>query len=302
MSSRIAPYLPTLLLLSGLVVGLRAGAAPLKDFSSETSTTWRTRLWTEPTRYGEPIAVLEKGVELDVLSYSSSRSWVKVRTPGGRDGWVPLRYTALSSKRRLLSEESEADDQDSGNDRKIASTENANEPAADDRFNAAGIYAELRGEYANQVSPDSSHGYGAGATIGYGWNSKFSAGLAVSWNHFSKTVTGLSNVTTSNTNRIFVGPNFRYQHRLFAVDATLGLDMNSSTITNVGVANTRDANSEKAIGFSLRPAYRLPVGIRTSLEIYVAYAIAFHSGLDTVGGSGSTPQQISLGVAYHIPL
>lgn len=293
-------FFTTLCVITGFVAGFAQGA-PLKDFSAETSVQSRTRLWTEPTRYGEAMAILEKGIELQVLSYSTSKSWVKVRTPGGRDGWVPVRYTALSSKKRLLDSEEvagEGDEEESParGSRKLASAEESHPKL--------GLYGEGRGEYANQVSIGGAQGYGLGVALGYALTPNWAVGLSAGWNAFSDTALGLAAAYERKANHFLIGPLVRYQRTVFSIDAVVGYDIMNTTLSIIGGPNASvQSFSESAIGFSLRPAYRFPLGASTVMEAYVAYAIGFYSGPSLVPtSSGSKPQQLSLGVAVHFTL
>lgn len=76
-----------------------ARAAPKVEYAESSYVTGRTRLWNEPNRFGEAIAILEPGLRVEVLTYTSAADWVEIRTPSGREGWVLLRFTALANRR-----------------------------------------------------------------------------------------------------------------------------------------------------------------------------------------------------------
>ena len=101
-------------------------AAPIEDVGEATEVVKATRLWTEPTRFGEAIAVLDPGLKVRVLSYVMTRGWIKVETPSGREGWIPMRNTALAGRRSTSLIPSQIAQAEVGR-RRPASTEGAND-------------------------------------------------------------------------------------------------------------------------------------------------------------------------------
>lgn len=80
-------------------VARSAFAAPEVELAQSSVIVQKTRLWSEPTRYGEPTAALEPGLKVKVLDYSTGQDWIQVRTPAGREGWIKVRATTLGGRR-----------------------------------------------------------------------------------------------------------------------------------------------------------------------------------------------------------
>lgn len=72
-----------------------AHGAPREKFAEKTVPRIDARLYSQPNRYGQPISIVGKGLELKVLRYSSTRSWALVETPSKRRGWIPVASTSL---------------------------------------------------------------------------------------------------------------------------------------------------------------------------------------------------------------
>ncbi len=279
-----------------------AAAAPVEDFASKTEVTKPTRLWTEPTKFGEAIAALEPGLKLKVENYSTTGSWLKVQTPGGRIGWVPVRHTSLAGQPLYRGVKARAE-------AKLGERTPAS-AAALDESNNQGKYISGSIEYANQVSVGKANGFGLGVVGGYFVNPHFAPGLWISYNHFIDSASDTVNEVKRTANRYFIGPNIRFQTGHFAVDASLGVDIINTTFTVKDIASggliqtsCTGSTSESALGFNLRPAYLFPMGATTLLELYTAWGVGFHGGDSCIPNeSGSVPQQLSLGVSLHTPL
>jgi len=281
-------------------------AAPIQEFTSRAEVSKPTRLWTEPTKFGEAIAALEPGLKIQVRNYSTSGSWLKVVTPAGREGWVPVRHTNLGDNREYKGKTVKL-----GSDgKRMPASVDPVVDAAISPAESGGKYVSGSVEYANQISVGKAHGFGMGLTGGYFLKPVFAPGLWVSFNRFSETVADASYSVKRSAQRYFVGPNARFQKGHFAADVSIGVDIIKSSFTikdliTGGVVNTAcsGSSSESSIGFNIRPSYRFPMGATTLLELYTAYGIGLHGGDSCVPNEkGSAPQQMSLGVAIHTPL
>jgi len=72
-----------------------AHAAPREKLAAKTQARIDGRIYSEPNRYGKPVSIVGRGLELKVLRYTSSRSWALVETPSLRRGWIPVQATTL---------------------------------------------------------------------------------------------------------------------------------------------------------------------------------------------------------------
>lgn len=279
-----------------LFASASAQAAPAKDFSAQAEVTQATKLWTEPTKFGEAMARLQPGLELKVLNYSTTGSWAKIRTPGGREGWVPVRHTSLSSNKDYIAKFRRGE-------RRPANT------VVNTNLNKT-LFAAFYGQYSNQFSLGKAHGFGLGITGGYFLNDWFAAGLWLGMDRFTDTAKDSIYKVSRSAYRYFVGPAVQARWGHFAVDAALGLDMVKSNFTikerySGSTVRNRCAGGETnmTVGLNLRPSYLMPLGARTSLQIFTAYGVGFHSKDACIpGGGGSIPQQISAGLGINTPL
>ncbi len=279
------------MLSATLLVATPSLGAPLKDFSDGTVTIQPTKLWTEPTKFADPIAKLEKGLDLKVLNYSTTGQWIKVATPAGREGWIPLKFTGLATK-------------------KIRPRGEGRLPASNPTELQKIYYAGAHLQYANQITVGKAHGFGLGFNGGYYLNNWFAPGLALSMDRFAETASNAVYKVQRTAYRYFIGPNAKFRHRHFTVDFSIGLDMVRSNFsikdqfTGSSVSNRcAGTSNDTSFGINLRPAYLFPMGPTSQLEVFASYGAGFH-GKDTClpQGSDSIPQQIGAGVGITTPL
>jgi hypothetical protein len=83
------------LVLGMFFVAQGTEAAPREKIGAKTEARIDGRLYSQPNRYGKPVSIVGRGLELKVLKYSSSRAWALVETPSKRRGWIPVRSTTL---------------------------------------------------------------------------------------------------------------------------------------------------------------------------------------------------------------
>jgi hypothetical protein len=246
-----------------------AWAAPIESFADETYVTKQSRLWTEPTKFGEPIALLKPGVKLRVLRYSTSAAWVRAITEGDREGWIPVRFTALSGRRgqplvsgSSASAELEAVELSSAftaSDRNPASlpTESASSSASGARKKPSPYEFHVGLGYINQLSRGSSSGVSGELS-------------------FQKNM--------SPTLGLFVGFDYHFvAEKNIAYDLDLSIRRRSNDIApHLGV---RWTPSEFSIGFALGYAYDSTTV--TSRSISTGQVVYTSEGIE-ITGSGST--------------
>ncbi len=220
-----------------------AFSAPPVSVGERTFIAKATKLWTEPNRFGEPTAQLKTGLPVEVLDYDASRSWIMVRTPSGREGWLPLRFTSQDSRRTqpVISHKAPAEDAS----RSPAGFEEtlAKESAAPvDAAASSGRAFEGSLGYGNQLNHESAHGFGMGVAVTFPLAKSFLWGAGIDWRMHFKSSTAddcFSNETCTvsrRSHRIFPHAFVRLQKDAFGFGVGLGFAIDRSSIT------TKDAN------------------------------------------------------------
>lgn len=184
-----------------LIMAHSVWAAPRVEFAENTQTIKPTKLWTEPTRYGEPIAELGRGIDLKVLSFNASKSWVRVRSPEGREGWLLLRHTSLSGRR---DESLFAGRGGAGGPRDPASA-SGDQPAQETQvLSTTGVALGLG--YLNQVNRGATSGLGFGAGFEWALRPGIALGLGAVGAFFSEVEVDQSVATEVSRQSFKIGP------------------------------------------------------------------------------------------------
>jgi hypothetical protein len=211
-----------------------AAAAPLVSVGGQTFVSKTTRLWTEPNRFGEATAELKVGLPLEVLDYDASRSWVLIRTPSGREGWLPLRFTSQDSRRTQPMISHAPSDSDrkpaAAFEEAVAKDETAASPAP------AGRPWEFALGYSNQVNHESAHGLSLDAGLLFSKESTTGFGAALGWKFHGKTTRGTCFTTdqcsvSRHSQRFYPHAYYRHSTGAFSMSAGLGLAIDRTSLT-----------------------------------------------------------------------
>jgi hypothetical protein len=262
---------------------MSAQAARPAPEASYAFVATETKLWTEPTRFGEPKAMLRTGVELEVLEYSSARDWIRVKTGSGRIGWIPTRFTTQGGRRTFpvnadLGNEASAE----GGSRNPASVE-LQAPAS--MADSSKSWEALLGvEYMNQITREKTSGFGVDVSALHRLTNNWSLGGALSWDRFSKSASSGGYSTSRTSHRIFPHALFRFRYSDFRVDLGLGYALDRSSIRTEDSAgnlvNTAADGSlvsgsghESSLGFRITPRFILPLSRLLKVGFYVSYLL-----------------------------
>jgi hypothetical protein len=247
-----------------------------------------SKLWNEPTQFAQPLALLKTGLELDVLRYSSDRGWMKVRTPGGREGWIEVRFTTQAGRRTFPLNAQFASQRAS---RRSPASVDLQAPSAED-FDSSKSWEGLLGmEYMNQVTREKASGFGFDLSALHRLSNNWSMGAAFTWNRFSKSESLDGFSTSRSSHRLFPHLLTRYRFGDFRMDMGLGYAMDRTSI------DTRDSSgdlieenedgdlvsgsgTESSLGLRLTPRYILPVSRLVKVGFYLTYSmdVALSSG------------------------
>ncbi|MBS1984765.1 MAG: hypothetical protein JST16_11390 [Bdellovibrionales bacterium] len=289
-----------------------AQAAPLQDFAAKSYVTKPSKLWTEPSQYGEAIAVLEPGLRFDVISYSTEKDWAEIRTPAGREGWIPVRFTALAGRRSddvLIGENAAAnvrepasqeapkvldkvpvDEEDAVPDIsgrqvtpvaakgivKVKPVEKTADPKAKASEGLAPREWSFALEYTQQLTPEQMPGFSLRPDAFWAHNSQWAFGGGLDYVYATKTLTDTANdvraKTTKNIHRIFPHGSVRFASRALRVDGALGIIFQRTSF------DTRDLDTNAQI--ATNPAGQTVSGAEwdTSLGVRISPAYLFPVG------------------------
>jgi opacity protein-like surface antigen len=282
-----------------------------------------TKLWTEPTRFGEAKALLKTGVELQVLEYSSNRDWVHVKTASGRTGWIPVRFTTQSGRRSFpLNAQFSSPSEGSRAPSSVEETPAAADASAPVALQAPGSDADssksweglLGLEYMNQLTREKTSGFGLEAGALHRLTNHWSVGGAFQWNRFSKGAELNGYTTDRVSNRLFPNVVFRYRHSDFRVDLGMGYALDRSSIKtrdpNGNIITTNNAGElvtgsghESSLGLRVTPRYILPVSRLVKVGFYVSYMIdiALQGGEGDFASAGAiSPPYSYLGAGMSV--
>lgn len=310
------------LLLSGIAHATWA-SSPV-TFADETYVTKTARIWTEPSKFGEAIALLTAGVHLKVSSYSTTGAWAKVITPAGREGWIPVRFTTLNGRREkpLIQgqplESVEADNL-SGGTRAPSSlpVEASSESAVADAApsDSAASAFEVGAGYINQLS----RGSGSGLLLDLRYYQKatprlsYYFGLSYVYAKESSSVTVATTTIQSSRSSSELLPSIglRLTYEQFFIGFGLGLVHDSSSY------ETRDASTGEVIFtnpvtglvatgsqsgnlllVSLDPSYSIALSPGNALNVGLSYQMY----LDLTDGTGVFDGQASSKAQHNLGL
>jgi hypothetical protein len=256
-------------------------AARLSPEASYAFVASETKLWTEPTRFGEPKALLKTGVELEVLEYSSERDWIRVKTGSGRIGWIPTRFTTQGGRRTFPVNAQLGDDAVSAEGSRAPASVELQAPTSD---TSKSWEALLGVEYMNQITREKTSGFGLDVSALHRLTNNWSLGGAMTWDRFSKSASSGAYSTSRTSHRIFPHALFRFRYSDFRVDLGLGYALDRSSIRTEDAAGnlvSTDSNGllvsgsghESSLGFRITPRYILPLSRLLKVGFYMTYLL-----------------------------
>jgi hypothetical protein len=278
-------------------------ASSRHEFSQSTYVVKPTRLWTEPSKFGEPIAALDPGLEVKILSFTTTDSWVLVRTPAGREGWVPVRFTALSGRRDkpVLSngnnppgERDEASNARRGerSPASIAGAPSSQAVAGHGFGNSSDWIFSGELSYQNLLSRDQLSGLGLGAGVETRFGSHWDLGFALDFAFYAQNLSSVDGSVHTSVKRLFPYALAKYVRSSWELLVGVGADIDSTSFTtrdiygNViydsGVGAVTGSETNFALGVKLRPTYKFPMGPDSALGLFLYY----YASIDVSGGSG----------------
>lgn len=287
-----------------LPAALKANA---NNFTGKVFVTQPTKLWTEPTKFGEPIAELELGLELNLVSYSTTGAWARAMTPSGREGWILIRHTSLSGirsepvGRRAV-----------GSDSRLPASEGAPQLLVTQR--APWNFALDLG-YANQVNRSAASGILTSIGIDYFMNPKWAWGFGFGYGFFgdSAEALDLNARTQRRTHRLLPHARARFQlHPEWEIAAGLGWDFDRTEfstrdLTTGALIETNGAGqavsgAEWGQAFTLRlnPKFLLPMGpgAWVGFQLLSDFTFQFGSGEGNFGGEATNKFVSTLGFGF----
>lgn len=304
-------------ILSLLFVSSVADAARPRPVGSELFVAQDAKVWSEPSRFGVPLALLKTGLKLRVLEYSSSQKWVKVETPSGREGWILLRLTTQSQRRTLpantqwgeVSQGTTAVDRNPAGldveeaDRKPASTVTADAGSGD---SSSTLELTLAPEYMNQLTRENANGFGFHLQGLWRLSANGALGPAISWHRFSTSVTDNTYTVARSSHRLSAELLYRWRYSDFRFDVGLGYALDRSTISttenssgaevpNTSTVTYNGSGSESSVSMRLNPRYIFPVSRGIKLGVHFAYLLDWGLG----SGEGNFVEEGAVSPPYH---
>jgi hypothetical protein len=297
---RISPILMSALTFSS--VSLVARAAPRQEITDNAFVTQPTQIWTEPGQFGTPIAKLEPGLKFETLTYSTSESWVKIRTPGGREGWVPVRFTSFADRRAvppmdgapqeqletaMSDAESNEEIEGQGGDRSPASTKRVKRMPSASKNKSDGFLLGLRLEYANQLSREKSSGAGIGVTGMARLSPHFALGGGLDYQIFFESAqSNLSFSVDRVSHSFFPHVALAFLHSGFMAELGIGVDVDTTKITTKNLATVpptvdpanSGTDSSALFAVALRPSYHFDLGGTADLGVHLLYKMLINMG------------------------
>jgi hypothetical protein len=298
--------IPTATLLCAFLFSFGAQASPLASVGAKTFISKNGKLWTEPNRFGEAVAELKEGLPVEVLDYDASRSWVLVKTPSGREGWVPLRFTSQDSRRTqpMISHKStDASRSPAGFEETVAADE-AEKVGVVNAGPAGGWPMDFVLGYSNQLNHENANGFSLGASLNFEIDSNIFWGVGLNWKTHFKSSEGVCFTTdqcriSRTSHRIY--PHGLVEYRkdgvIFAVSLGLVIDHTGITTKNLtsGQIETTDGSghqltgsgNEVRLGFGVRGGYSFSLSPTMAIGPYVDYDLdlAFSDGTGEFAGN-----------------
>jgi len=323
-----------LTMLTVVISSNDATAAMPETFADSAYVTKVTRLWTEPTRYGEAIAVLKAGIKLDVTRYSTNGTWAKVVSPQGREGWIPVRFTSLSGRRdrpiimgqpldEIAAEQSDIEEQNDGDPaasrnpaslpvEAAQSSESTSEAPAINGVLKKGKYDIEAGlGYVNQLSRGAGNGVHLQFKFFKNASAKMSIYGAFDYVYASESATNFASNTQTSRSSSEIIPSLGLRMTQGSASINLGIgflrDITSyeTRILGSGEVITDDSGfllsgseSMNFLFFALEPTYTLGLNPRSALNIGMNYHmyLDFSDGSGAFAGSPSSKAQHNLGL------
>lgn len=286
-----------LILLGSLTTD--ANSARPVSVASSVYVAKDTKLWSEPNRFGIPTALLKTGLPLKVVEFSSGEDWIRVKTPSGRKGWLPVKYTTQSNRRTLPSNTQWAEET---SDRNPASTEEpvSNTLTADPGAGDSSKTWELSmaPEYINQITREKASGFGFQFFALKRLSANGGIGPSISWHRFFKGVSDGTNSTSRTSNRFSLEALYRYRLKSFRFDAGLGYALDRSSVRTVdgsgalvpdsGGVTFNGSGSESSVSFRLTPRFIFPMSRGLKIGVHLSYLLdwGLGSGEGNFAGAG----------------
>ncbi len=265
-------------------------------------TIRKTKIWTEPTKFGEPIAEIEAGVALELLSYSTTGTWARVSTPQGREGYVLVRHTNLSGRRgegplNANDEALKSAQNEFPNSRSIAST-------AERELSDFDIGLDLG--YSNQLNRSQASGFQSGLSFDYALNNQWTLGLGLDYNYFRDSARddSISAQTSRTTNRFFPHARLRMVESYFDFILGIGFDIDKTTfstldtvtgepiITNSQGLYVSGTENNTSLGVKIQPKYWFPIGSQSYFGLYANLGLTIQFGTGTGIFAGSPTNKV----------
>jgi|GEM_PF-1199833 len=284
------------------LVALPVVAAPRADLADSAWVTEPTQIWTEPGKFGTPIARLEPGLKLDVLTYSSSKSWVKLKTPEGREGWVPTRFTTFAEPIGNVAGAVEQASESVGEAGAATEGAEGQEGEGGDRFPASaggvrrvrrhpaagsksGFLLGFRLEYVNQLNRAKASGFGIGTTGMARIHENWAIGGGFDYKLFFESATSTQSFSVDRiTSSLFPHAAAAFLMGGFSMELGVGVEIDITKITTknnatfpptVDYANS-GTDTSLLLGVRLTPGYRFALGGTASLGVHALYEMLFN--------------------------
>ncbi len=271
------------LIVAACALSISGHASRPAPEASYTFVATETKLWTEPTRFGEPKALLRTGVELEVLEYSSAKDWIRVKTGSGRIGWIPTRFTTQGGRRTFPVNAQLGDQASDANGTRAPASVELQAPTS--MADSSKSWEALLGvEYMNQLTREKTSGFGFDVSALHRLTNNWSVGGAVSWDRFSRSASSGSYSTSRTSHRIFPHALFRFRFSDFRVDLGMGYALDRSSIRTEDAAGNlvstaadgslvSGSGHESSLGFRITPRYILPLSRLLKVGFYMSYLL-----------------------------
>lgn len=279
------------------------------NFVGDVFVTAQTKLWTEPTKFGEPIADLDPGLKLDLVSYSTSGSWARVTTPSGREGWILVRHTSLSG---LRSNPTRVAGGGAGEGRNPASIEGVAVVVSPWK-----LVFDLG--YANQLNRSAASGILTTVGLNYVIGPRLYLDMGLGYGFFadSEDAVDINARTQRSTHRFF--PFFGadlYLNENVSLGTSLGFDLDRTEYETRDLTTTEliltDGSGLRvtggewnyALSFRLQPKFLLPLGEDSKMGFFLGYDFTLQFGAGDGDFAGSPPANqivstLGAGIAFQ---
>lgn len=292
-------------------------AAPMTSIDQETFVAEDTLLRVEPQADAEPMAKLRPGVKLELLSYGTSRKWIRVRTESGREGWVRVEDTSLVSRRAkpLYSKDRNSGDRsmasiDSGAGEKLEADDTVDpKTAASKETKILGTSFYVGAHAGFHWGTFNSPVFGARGGVYFWATPSFRAGLLGLYDYASHSKTSGATNLDRKEHHTFLGVTGGMPWGLVQSHLSLGWDYTQSDISLSDVGTGRvltkaetggiaGVYNEHALGARIGLAYEIPMENNLkAMQLVFEYGVGFYGGPSLVPDDlASFPQQVVFGV------